>query len=168
MTDQHNNTLGVMITCTTYGMWLRGDRRGWVDDGKILPANPDLHDQDRKRMAHPPWTINEAQCNAAGALICQSLHERMGVPVYALAVESWHLHAVVHPQTNGIGAIVKCIKDAARHGLQLGRPIWATGYDKRWCFDEKSLQSRIAYVERHNIRGGHPAKRWPGITTPAL
>jgi hypothetical protein len=27
------NTLAIMVTMTTYGTWLRGDPRGWVEDG---------------------------------------------------------------------------------------------------------------------------------------
>jgi hypothetical protein len=46
------NTLATMLTMTTYGTWLRGDNRGWVDDGKILPAAPFLEDADRVRMKH--------------------------------------------------------------------------------------------------------------------
>ena len=33
---------GVMVTMTTYGTWLRGDARGWVEDGRTYPANPAL------------------------------------------------------------------------------------------------------------------------------
>jgi len=33
-------TLAIMVTSTTYGTWLRGDKRGWVDDGRILPSLP--------------------------------------------------------------------------------------------------------------------------------
>ncbi|MEM6394324.1 MAG: hypothetical protein AAF797_16280 [Planctomycetota bacterium] len=156
-------TLGVMVTCTTYGMWLRGDRRGWVDDGRILPADADLEDRDRGAMKHRPWTFSHAQCLAAGALICESLRERLGMRVWALAVESWHLHAVVDLRHHDIGAVVKCMKDAVRYGLKPGRPIWATKYDKRWCFDTKALRGRIAYVERHNTRHGFAARRWDGV-----
>jgi len=28
--------IGCMITWTTYGSWLQGDKRGYVKDGKIL------------------------------------------------------------------------------------------------------------------------------------
>jgi hypothetical protein len=41
------NTLATMITMTTYGTWLRGDYRGWVDDGRILPPDPILEEAAR-------------------------------------------------------------------------------------------------------------------------
>lgn len=157
------NTRGVMITCTTYGMWLRGDRRGWVDDGKILPANPALEDADRAALKYEPWVFTPPQIVAAGALICDSLQQRMAVPVWALAVESWHLHAVVDPGNHDLPKVVKCLKDAVRYGLKPGRPIWAAGYDKRWCFDDESLRRRIDYAQSHNLRAGFAARRWDGV-----
>jgi hypothetical protein len=33
-------TLAIMFTLSTYGTWLRGDARGWVDDGIIFPPIP--------------------------------------------------------------------------------------------------------------------------------
>ncbi len=33
---------GTLITYTTYGTWLRGDVRGWVDDGIICKPEPML------------------------------------------------------------------------------------------------------------------------------
>ena len=158
------DTLGVMITCTTYGTWLRGDRRGWVEDGRVLPADPEREDRDRAAMKYSPFTFSPGQGVAAGALICASLAERLRVPVWALAVEAWHLHAVVEARGHGVGEVVKCLKDAVRYGLKPGRPIWSRGYDKRWCFDEAALRGRIGYVERHNVRQGFAARRWGGVT----
>jgi len=34
--------IGYMITWTTYGSWLQGGKRGYVKNGKILPANDKL------------------------------------------------------------------------------------------------------------------------------
>ena len=159
------STLGVMITCTTYGTWLRGDRRGWVDDGRVLPADPAIEDRDRGAMHYPPWFFTDPQCVASGALICASLMDRLQTAVWAMSVESWHVHAVVDAQTQDVSRVVKCMKDAVRYGLKPGRPIWTAGYDKRWCFDVASLRGRIQYVERHNLRHGFPAKRWAGVKT---
>jgi len=48
-------TLGTMFTITTYGTWLRGDYRGWIDDGKLMPPDPVLQAADGERMKHPPY-----------------------------------------------------------------------------------------------------------------
>ncbi len=165
-----------MLTCTTYGSWLRGDKRGWVDDGKILPADAQLEVRDRQRMKHSAWVFNDVQQIVAGVCICKSLRERMNVGVWALAIESWHVHVVLDwGDMHAVGRVVKCMKDAVRYGLKNvgghagdhvggGRPIWTTGYDKRWCFDAVTLRHRVAYVQRHNLQRGFTAHRFDGVT----
>ncbi len=69
-------TLAIMLTMTTYGTWLRGDRRGWVDRGRVLPANPNLEAGDRARMKHPPFLLDRDRLIEIGAFIGQSLQER--------------------------------------------------------------------------------------------
>jgi hypothetical protein len=69
-------TLATMITSTTYGTWLRGDRRGWVDDGRILPALPWLEANDRTRMKHEPYLFDEHRLLDIGKMIGNSLVER--------------------------------------------------------------------------------------------
>ena len=34
--------VATLFTITTYGNWLRGDQRGWVEDGVVYPAEPAL------------------------------------------------------------------------------------------------------------------------------
>ena len=156
-------TFGVMVTITTYGIWLRGDHRGYVEDGRILPADPALQEADRGRLKHPPLRFTQTQEIVVGHAIAAVVVEQIDAPMYALAVEDWHTHVVLGPCRPDIGEVVKTIKEAARYALRLGRPIWADGYDKRWCFDAESLRRRTQYVERHNTRRGLPAQRFPGI-----
>ena len=82
---------------------------------------------------------------------------------HALAVGSWHVHAVAGALAAPLGVQVKCMKDAVRWGLREARPIWSAGYDKRFCFDYRSVQQRVAYVQRHNTAAGLPADPWPLI-----
>ncbi|WP_428308810.1 hypothetical protein [Lacipirellula sp.] len=159
-------TLGIMITATTYGTWLRGDRRGWIDDGKLMPPSPGLEDADRERMEHPPFVFGAEQLLEVGDLMGRSLVTRLAAPIFALHVGSWHFHVVIGVQPCDVPAAVKCGKDAVRFGLRPSRPIWTAGYDKRYCFDEASLRGRIRYVERHNKRAGLPPRPWPFITPP--
>ena len=49
-------TLGTLLTFTTYGTWLRGDARGWID-GVLMPPDPVLESADRGRMVHPPFFV---------------------------------------------------------------------------------------------------------------
>lgn len=157
-------TLAIMVTMTTYGTWLRGDRRGWVDDGVIMPPNPQLEGRDANRMKHPPFRFERDRLCDVGAMIGRSLIERMDVSILALTVQTWHVHFVIAATPHDIGVVVKCAKDAARYGLRPGRPIWTDGYDKRFCFDMNAVRGRVRYVEKHNITMGWPARPWDFIT----
>ena len=155
------NTLATMITMTTYGTWLRGDRRGWVDAGRILPSDPVLEVADRGRMKHPPYLFARSRLYDVGRMIGASLDGRLDVPLLALSVAIWHVHVVIGHTRPPISDVVKCAKDAVRYGLRPGRPIWTADFDKRFCFDERSVRTRVRYVERHNKSLGWPPQPWP-------
>jgi REP element-mobilizing transposase RayT len=160
-------TLATMITITTYGTWLRGDQRGWVDDGKTMPPSPPLEWSDRRTMKHPPYTFPADKFELIGELIGESLRNRIDTAILAMTIQSWHIHMVIGPTRHPIADVVKCAKDAVRYGLRIGRPIWTAGYDKRFCFDAPALRGRIEYVERHNLESGLPAKPWNFIVETA-
>jgi len=153
-------TLGIMFTMTTYGTWLRGDKRGWVDKGRTLPPDPWLEAADRQRQKHPVFLFETAELIHVGSLIGQSLRQRLSLRIYALAVRTWHVHAVICTTDHPIENVVKCAKDAVRWGLRPGRPVWTADYDKRFCYDEFALLKRIGYVEQHNVEMGWEPRPW--------
>jgi hypothetical protein len=157
-------TLAIMVTSTTYGTWLRGDKRGWIDDGKLMPPLPWLEANDRTRMAHEPFLFDGRSLRTVGQWIGESLVERMDATILALHVARWHIHLVVAATPHELADVVKCVKDSVRYGLHAGRPIWTDGYDKRFCFDESSVRNRIGYVERHNVAMGWGPRPWEFIT----
>jgi len=154
---------GVMVTMTTYGTWLRGDSRGWVEDGRIYPPAPDRENADRQRMKHDPFIFDSHRLHEIGAAIGSSLQTRLQQHILALTVQTWHVHFIVGDSDRPIAEVVKCAKEAARYFLRVGRPIWTDGYDKRFSFDLRTLSNRIQYVERHNIHHGLPPRPWPFI-----
>ncbi len=157
------NTLAIMLTMTTYGTWLRGDMRGWVDRGRTLPPDPIIQAADRQRMKHPVFLFDDQRLLETGAFIGQSLRQRVDACILAMTVQTWHVHMVIAATEHPLPKIVKCAKDAVRWGLRPGRPVWTDGYDKRFCFDEQSVHRRIAYVECHNTALGWPPKPWDFI-----
>ena len=58
---------------------------------------------------------------------------------------------------DSIEQVVSYYKNAARLALRdggfMGR-IWTKGFDKRFCFDEVELRSKIRYVENHADKTG--------------
>lgn len=153
-------TLAIMFTMTTYGTWLRGDARGWIENGIIFPPNPTLESIDRLRMKDTPFYFSPEEQFATAEAIGHSLTTRLNLDVLALCLQSWHSHYVVAATSADVADIAKCAKDAARWHLRPGRRIWGTDYDKRFCFDEATVHRRVNYVERHNLQSGWAARPW--------
>lgn len=143
--------IGYMVTWTTYGSWLPGNERGYVRDGKTMSGDPRIVKTSRERQKSPTVKLNSRQ----KAIVQQAiLHEaeRIGQTIEALAVCTNHVHLVARPSQASIEATVSRYKNVAMFALRkeshVGR-IWTRGFDKRFCFDQKSLKQRIEYVKRH-------------------
>ena len=149
-----------MLTMTTYGTWLRGCPGGWVEDGRVFPPEPALQAYDRRRMKHPPFFFGVHQLVDIGEAIGSALQDRLRLRIGAMAVQTWHVHVLLGAGPHPVATLAKCTKDAVRWHLRVGRPVWGSGYDKRFCFDWASVKARIAYIERHNVEIGLPAKPW--------
>jgi hypothetical protein len=155
--------LATMYTFTTYGTWLRGDERGWVEDGIPWPPNPYIEENDRRRMKHEPFLFDSRRLLGIGTFIGNSLRQRLGLRIAAMTVQVWHVHFIVGPTDHLPPVVAKCAKDAVRWGLRVARPIWTDGYDKRFCFDDEAALARMEYVEKHNTVVGLPARPWDFI-----
>jgi hypothetical protein len=155
--------LATMVTMTTYGTWLRGDERGWVEDGVVYLANPQRESDDRHRMKHVEFRFVANDLLRVGEWIGRALIARLDQRILATTVHEWHAHFVVGPSRVDAARIVKCAKDAVRYGLRPNRPIWTAGYDKRYCLDSESVRTRVKYVERHNTERGWSARPWEFI-----
>jgi hypothetical protein len=155
--------LATMLTMTTYGTWLRGDARGWVEDGVLYPPDPELQSADARRMKHAAFRFDSADLLDVGQSLGTALCERKQQKMVALSVQSWHVHLVVAASRVPISDVVKCAKDAVRYALRPNRTIWTAGFDKRFCFDVDSAWQRVKYVERHNLARGLPARPWAFI-----
>jgi len=70
-------TRAILLTSTTYGNWMRGDRRGWVENGVICPPDPVLEAADMARMKHPPFRFDHSRLIDVGAMIGESLSSRL-------------------------------------------------------------------------------------------
>lgn len=145
-------TLGYMITFTTYGTWLQGDERGFVKDGKTCAANQSLADSNKQKLAKNPVKLSKNNRAIAAKAIFEKAN-RIDQKILVLAVCSNHVHLVADYVPVPIGKVVSYYKNAAQVALrkagQAGR-IWTKGFDKRYCFDEQALKSRIDYVKSHN------------------
>ena len=144
-------TLGYMITWTTYGTWLQGDKRKYVKDGEILLPNKNLVNANTKALTKDPVQLSFNQLKIVEKAV---LHKatQFGQRIYALSVGAKHVHLVAEYVPRPIGIVVQRYKSCAlralrKDGIQ-GR-IWTTGFNKRYCFDTNTLQIKINYVNNH-------------------
>ena len=142
---------GYMVTWTTYGSWLQGDRRGYVHKGEVLGANEGLERANKRMRRGDAVRLKKAERDAIRRAILAEA-ERIGEQIVALSVESNHVHVVVAAGGKPISRVVGRLKCAAYYETQkdgVGRRLWTQGYDKRLCFDEEILRRRAAYVNNH-------------------
>ena len=148
--------IGYMITWTTYGTWLQGDKRGYVKDGKILRENDTLLQSNLKRLKNPATRLDTEHCAIVRRAVLNKAKE-IRQHIYAIAVCSSHVHIVAERTNESIEKVVSFYKNAARLALRsngfIGR-IWTKGFDKRFCFNREELENKIQYVASHqNING---------------
>ena len=145
-------TLGYMITFTTYGTWLQGDKRGFVKDGETYAANQSLAESNKQNLSKSPVRLSKKHRAIAAEAIFEKA-DKLDQKILALAVCSNHVHIVVNYISAPIGLVVSHYKNSAQVALRkvgLTGRIWTKGFDKRYCFDEQALKSRIDYVNSHN------------------
>ncbi len=143
--------IGYMITWTTYESWLQGDERGYVKDGKTLKRNDKLKFANVRQQKYPSVKLDQQQKEVAEKAIIDEA-ERINHRLFAITVCSNHVHIVASISKESIQQVVHRYKYSATSSLRkLGMQgkIWSTGFDKRFCFTDFELQTRIKYVQNH-------------------
>lgn len=122
--------LATMITTTTYGAWLPGDMRGYVENSSVLPANTELLDHAKGLMEDDPvYLTADEQARAFEAL--QHGAAEFEYILHAASIESWHAHFLVSHGAYAAWAVAGRLKTRMRQEVARGR-IWTAGYDKRY------------------------------------
>ena len=141
-----------MLTWTTYGTWLQGDKRGYVKDAIIQPENERLEQANRQSQVQNAVRLSEAQQKAVREAILKEAALR-NQHIFALTVKPTHVHFVAEYAPVPVSQVVAWYKSAAGLALknsgQQGK-LWTRGYNKRFCFDEATLNEKIKYVQSHN------------------
>jgi REP element-mobilizing transposase RayT len=137
-----------MVTTTSYGTWLPGDLRGYVEDGIILPGDSVRLRQSVRRMTNrAPIFFTAAQQKQ----LFESLRdaaEEFQYELTDLSVESWHVHWIVRHDFDPVPKMVGRLKTRMRQALGIGR-IWTEGYYDTALFDRAAIESRRRYIRRH-------------------
>jgi REP element-mobilizing transposase RayT len=142
--------LGYFLTWTTYGTWLPGDERGWVDGTthEVCAPAPERERQARQLLAEEPITLTIAQRALVTATIGDHCRIR-GWTLHAVNVRSNHAHVVVtfpvHPD-KAMGEF----KSWATRRLKEAHPgrlhWWTERGSKRYLWTEEDLTAAITYV----------------------
>lgn len=145
-------TLGYMLTWTTYGTWLQGNDRGYVQEGETLSQNKGLILANKLSQAQGSVRLSKKQRQLVReAILKEAILRKQNV--YTLAVKPTHIHIVLQNTAQPIGNMVAYYKKAGRLAIKAvghAGKLWTRGYDKRFCFDEASLEARIKYVQGHD------------------
>lgn len=142
-----NDVLATMITTTSYGTWLPGDARGYVEHGRLLPESPLLNAHAKSLLTSEPVFFSTTEQDLMFESLCQS-SQKYHYQLFAVSVDSWHLHWLINHHQDPVSTMVGRLKNAMRQKLNRGR-IWTKGYNKRYCYSEDDVYSRMAYIQRH-------------------
>jgi len=155
--------LGYFLTWVTYGTWLPGDARGWVEyhEGWQLP-DPVLELESHALMNEGVCRLNEDQRIAVEAQLAETCQHR-GWPLHAANCRSNHVHLVVtavgvHPtkiRRDLKAWATRCLKenfDSNRENW------WAERGSTRYLNDETSMAAAVEYVLEAQDRKSTPTR----------
>jgi PAS domain-containing protein len=140
---QHTVTFA---TTTSYGSWLPGDTRGYVQDGQVLPASPTLAQHTRALLKKSPVLFSEAEQRDLLSAFLAACDE-FGYRPFDLSIESWHMHWIVR-HDNAARSMIARLKNRMRQRLNRGR-IWTEGYWQRALKTDDELLVARDYIRRH-------------------
>ena len=155
-----DDPIGFFLTWNTYGTWLPGDQRGWVEyhHGWKFP-DPVLEFECRARMTEDACILSMDQRNAVAAQIEETCR-----------IRGWQMH-VVNPRSNHVHVVLTAFEDPKK--IRIDLKAWAMRVLKRrfdskrenwWAdrgsirhlFDEKSLEAAILYVSDAQDQKSNP------------
>lgn len=154
-----DDPIAYFLTWVTYGTWLPGDSRGWVEyrRGWKLP-DPIRELEAKARMTEDACRLSSEQRKAVEDQIAKTCLHR-----------AWHLHAV-NCRSNHIHVVVTAVETKPKK-IRRDLKAWATRCLKqqfdadrqnwwaergsiRWIYDEDTLHDVIVYVTEAQDRKG--------------
>jgi REP element-mobilizing transposase RayT len=146
----YSDPVAYFLTWTTYGSWLPGDERGWIDSGKgfQLP-NPKLLDYSSGMMTEDVCYLSNAERQLVEAQIAETCRFR-GWTLHAVNCRSNHVHAVITALNVTAKKVHDDLKAWCTRRLKKSNPErlkwWTEGGSQQLLFTDQSLQDIIFYV----------------------
>ena len=145
--------LGCFLPWTTYGTWLPGDERGWVNRHRTHGERVDapgftLEKHARQLLQEAPLIMDLTMRKTVKGAIRQSCH-RQGWDLRTIDVRSNHVHLVVVAPEETSAKVMAVLKLAGRKALKtvVNRScFWTRSGSTRVLYTEASLEAAIRYV----------------------
>ena len=143
--------LAYFLTWNTYGTWLPGDTRGWVEYGRgwRMP-NPILERETAATMTADGCRLGRAERLAVEDQIAETCEYR-GWTLYAVNCRSNHVHVVLAAPETAPKTVRSTLKAWSTRRLKAGFDPqrvnwWAERGSVRFVFDEQGLEAVIVYT----------------------
>lgn len=160
-TDPNTGTMpdpiAYFLTWPTYGTWLPGSARGWVEykRGWKLPE-PKVRRFCSERMKESACLLDMQQQNIVESQIVETCRYRQW-ELHALNCRSNHVHVVVSSSAASpkkIRADIKswCTRRLKQSSTTQRTKWWAERGSTRWIWNEESLATVIEYVTQAQDR----------------
>jgi REP element-mobilizing transposase RayT len=149
--------IAYFITWTTYGTWLSGDERGWVEHEKgIQPPNPERKAAAQALMTEEACTLDAEQRRLVEETIARHCQIR-GWTLHAVNCRTNHVHVVVSANRDPDDVreqfkawCMRKLKELERTRLGPNKPIrenwWTERGSCRSINDDEGLEAVIRYV----------------------
>jgi REP element-mobilizing transposase RayT len=153
-----DSPLAYFFTWTTYGTWLPGDGRGWVDKpGQFRAPDTKLRRNSQRRMTEPALTLDAEQRRIVEDTIAEHCRVR-GWHLHGVNARSQHVHVVVSAPERKPDDVMDQFKAWCSRRLkehERSRPSaremvrqnwWTQRGSKRLLNDGDALEAAVRYV----------------------
>jgi len=142
----YSDPLATFVTTTSFGSWLPGDLRGYVDNGQLFPARPHLESHIRRQTRQPMVVFSTHEQEALFQALVAAAAE-FGYRLTDAVVEATHLHWIVG-HDDAVAVMVGRLKNRMRQRLNRGR-IWTADYCHRLLFKDEEIDQVRQYFMKH-------------------
>ena len=162
--------LAYFLTWTTYGTWLPGDQRGWIEKpGRFREPNRNMEVANREQMTEPEFVLTSPQ-RALVELTIRDHCKFRRWSLHAVNCRTNHVHVVVTAPGYSPDDVMKqfkswCTRRLKEHAsnpeapasgptknpanslpLTLRQKFWTRGGSKRVIFDQEGMENAIVYA----------------------
>ena len=142
--------LAIFLTWTTYGSWLPGDARGWVNDhGLLQEPRPGLAHHARLLMREQTVVLRTDQRHAVEEAIFEQCRFRSWT-LHAVNCRTTHVHVVVssgeHMPYRVMGSFKAWCSRQLSEGVRGRQRWWTKGGSMRRLYDQRAIEATVEYV----------------------